>query len=535
MIPKRTLLGILLAAMLLGTVSTYSIAAPVLSQPAQDGQNLLQNPGFEGITCRAGSASGWCDDNWNRDTFNGSTYSEVYTPQGWVTFWSTGSNPSDGRKYGRPECKVIPNRDPFIGPPARVNSGNYAVMQFGFFRAIDSGVYQVVTGLTPNSTVQLSAYGQAWSCEDDEHGAYSCGDTFQMLMQVGIDPNGGTDPWNPGIVWASGYSYDAYNLIGPVQAQVGEGGAITVFLRATAKWPYKHNDVYWDDASLVYTTPPAPPTDTPPPPPPTATPGPSPTPLPPPTPRPDGASVHIVESGDTLFGIALTYGVDVDQIRRLNASSLGPNDIIRPGQELVIALPSQPPTAVPTPAAVSTPAAASEAPAPEVAETSGGASICVLAFHDRNNDTFRAEDTDTEELLPNAEFIIADASGEVDRYTSDGISEPYCFTGLTPGAYRVIQTAPPGYQPNGPAEWPVAVAEGTTIDIQFSDVRSDGEAPAPGEATEPATSPGEEEEQTGGSSAVGRIFATVAKVSGILVLILAAGVAVLFVLNRRRM
>ena len=161
----------------------------------------------------------------------------------------------------------------------------------------------------------------------------------------------------------------------------------------------------------------------------------------------------------------------------------------------------------------------------------GGASICVLAYHDRNADTFRNED---EELLPNAEFTLADASGVVDRYTSDGISEPYCFTGLAPGAYRVIQTAPPGYEPSGPAEWPVAVAEGTSMDIQFSDVRGEG-AVAPGEATEPTPTDEQDSEPSGGGSGVSNIFATVAKVSGVLVLLLAAGVAVLFVLNRRRM
>ena len=46
---------------------------------------------------------------------------------------------------------------------------------------------------------------------------------------------------------------------------------------------------------------------------------------------------------------------------------------------------------------------------------------------------------------------------------------------------------------------------------------------------------GEEDNEPGSGSALSRTFATVAKVSGILVLILAAGVAVLFVLNRRRM
>ena len=156
----------------------------------------------------------------------------------------------------------------------------------------------------------------------------------------------------------------------------------------------------------------------------------------------------------------------------------------------------------------------------------------MLAYHDRNGDTLRQ--SETEELLPNAEFTVADASGVVNRYTSDGISEPYCFTGLPAGAYRVIQNAPAGYAPSGQAEWPVAVAEGTSLDIQFGDARSEGPA-APSEATEPAPASGDEgNEPANSTSAVGTIFATVAKVSGILVLLLAAGMAVLFVLNRRR-
>ena len=37
-----------------------------------------------------------------------------------------------------------------------------------------------------------------------------------------------------------------------------------------------------------------------------------------PTPRPDGAIVHTVVSGDTLFGIALAYDIPVDDIYELN-------------------------------------------------------------------------------------------------------------------------------------------------------------------------------------------------------------------------
>jgi hypothetical protein len=158
----------------------------------------------------------------------------------------------------------------------------------------------------------------------------------------------------------------------------------------------------------------------------------------------------------------------------------------------------------------------------------------VLAFHDRNGDSF--QDPETEELLPNAEFALANASGVVDRYTSDGISEPHCFAGLVPGAYRVIQTSPPGYEPSGPAEWPVAVAEGSSLSIQFGNVRGEGSV-IPEEESPEAAVPEEGtagNSSSGSGSGVSNLFATVAKVSGVLVLLLAGGVAVLFVLNRRR-
>jgi LysM repeat protein len=503
-------------SLLVGTVPQWVSAAP----PAQEGgENLLVNPGFEGINCPSG---GWCDGNWTRDTYNSSVYGEIFTPQGWTTFWNAGTNPADGRQYGRPECKVIPNAPPFVGPPARVRSGNYAIMQFGFFRSIDSGVYQVVSGLTPGATVKLSAYAHSWSCDKDEPIAYSCGDDYNMLFRVGIDPNGGANPWSPSIVWASGYSYDEFRKIGPVETQVGEGGRVTVFLRATSKWAYKHSDVYWDDAKLVYTEPPAPPTNTPPPPPPTATYGPPPTPMPPPTPRPDGASVHIVQSGDTLLGVALRYGVPLAQIEQLNAGSIGPNNIIRVGQELVISIPAASPTpSVPAPD-LTTP----EAPEPASPSSEIG-SVCVLAYHDRNGDTFRQ--ADTEELLPNAVFSLGDATGLLGQYTTDGLSEPYCFTGLGSGTYRVLMQPPQGYAVSGPSEMYLGMGAAARLDAVFGAQRSD--ELAPGEETAEGTESGGSEES---DSALSQVLRWGARISGILMLVLAVGVAVVFVLSRRQ-
>ena len=53
------------------------------------------------------------------------------------------------------------------------------------------------------------------------------------------------------------------------------------------------------------------------------------------TPSPDGSVVHVVGYGQTLWSIALSYGVTIDDIRRLN--SIGADSVvIYPGQQLLI-------------------------------------------------------------------------------------------------------------------------------------------------------------------------------------------------------
>jgi len=294
-------------------------AEDTLSPAAQAiGTNLLVNPGFEGIGKPVDNSLP-NPDNWTRDTFKGVPYSEIFTPEGWVTWWQEG-------EYKRPECKVIPNEPPFNSEPVRIYQGYYSGMCFTFFGKQNAGYFQVVRDLPPGSIVEGSFYAHAWSCGEDDP-PLSCGDPYAFSFQVGIDPNGGTDPFSPNIVWSAPYyHYDTFGLVGPVQATVGPSGAVTFFTRALGKWPLKHNDAYVDNASAETPTP------TPPPPPPT--PAIPPTPQFTPTPRPDGAIVHTVVAGDTLFGIALAYDVPVEQIYKLNG--LDSSSILQIGQEIVI-------------------------------------------------------------------------------------------------------------------------------------------------------------------------------------------------------
>jgi LysM repeat protein len=46
------------------------------------------------------------------------------------------------------------------------------------------------------------------------------------------------------------------------------------------------------------------------------------------------AKVHEVQKGETIYGISRKYGIPADQLMKLN--KLGPNDPIKPGQQLVL-------------------------------------------------------------------------------------------------------------------------------------------------------------------------------------------------------
>ena len=281
-------------------------------------------------------------------------------------------------------------------------------------------------------------------------------------------------------------------------------------------------DSWWDDAVLEIVQPAATPTPVQP----TVPPAPVMT----STPLPDGTVIHVVQPGDTLYGIAYEYGVDPEQIRQLN--NLGSSNLIVVGQQLVIKQGQQAATPTPQP----TEAAPQETPQGSGGETTpppagDTATVCVSAYNDRNGDMVMQPES--EELLPNVTLTLEGPSGTVGSHVTDGLSEPFCFQNLQPGNYVLKQAPPPGYQPTGPAEWGIVLSAGQTTSLQLGYRRAEGAADE-ATAAAPATPASEQPEgQAQQEDTVTKLLGIVLRVSGIIALVLALLVAGLFLAAQR--
>ncbi len=501
--------------MILAVVLLLGLQSPAHSQ---EGPNLLRNGDFE---------EGDPNQAWPYQD----GIPEVQVAPGWRAFFLD-SPPSyvtspdycqgDARcAWGRPEFRDVLARD----YPYRIRSGQRAQKYFSWNRQHEAGLYQQVGGIQPGTRLRFSVWIHTWSCMPAPGTWNECRTTplsdspAPMHIWVGIDPTGGTDWAAPTVVRSpEGNAWDQWTLF-QVEA-VAQSDKVTVFIHSRADWqdrlPRINNDVYVDDASLVALGQASP---TPPPPPPTSAPGsssaqpPAWTPAPQPTPRPDGCRVHIVQPGDTLFGIALQYGIPIEDLERLNAGSLGPNKMIWVGQEIVLSCP----TATPTPAAT---------PTPEATPTPQSGQVCLLAFHDRNGDGVRQPEA--EELLPNAVLVLSNPAGLVGQYTTDGISEPYCFPGLQPGAYQVAVQPPAGYGVNGPAQIALALTPGGQLEaaIPLQRGAASGAPPA-------VVLPTPEENPAPRPSIWPQVLRWGARIGGILLVSLTVLMPVWWVLSRR--
>lgn len=134
--------------------------------------------------------------------------------------------------------------------PDRVHSGRNAQQYFTRWAGHNGGVYKVFQ-VPPGALLEVHAWGMAWSSSSDDARSYDGGQ--DVRMRIGVDPNGGTNPSAPTVLWGeAGNPPNVWQEVPPVKVTAGPLGQVTVFLGSNPKWPLSHNDIYWDDVYAIY-------------------------------------------------------------------------------------------------------------------------------------------------------------------------------------------------------------------------------------------------------------------------------------------
>jgi LysM repeat protein len=228
-VQKHVTLGDYMKRITLKLLVWLPIALLLLALPAlAQGTNLLTNPGFEGGFVAIGGdqtvqvANGWSP--WH--VSGGGSLSENVQPE----YYKASDFVTAGQGV------------------ARIRGGIEAQQFLTAFATFDGGIFQRVTGVSQGSDLTFTAFIYVWSTTfDDVNLSDRPGD---VVVQVGIDPTGGTDGQSANIVWSAPViQYDAYN---EYTANTTAGGsAVTVFIRSTITSPVKSTNVYVDDTALV--------------------------------------------------------------------------------------------------------------------------------------------------------------------------------------------------------------------------------------------------------------------------------------------
>ncbi len=204
------------------------------------------------------------------------TRDNILTPPGWVTWFRQGlahvEDNGDKTYWGQPEAYAVRHTN-----PDRMHSGTQGQMLYTVWRIHDAGFLQQIEVIT-GQQVRLNGWGHAWSnnegappaplpnpdnpyWSEGSHVGFNQfhalegtegldGGDMNFLLRLGIDPTGGRDPGADTVVWGAGaHIYNGFWPVPEITA-TAEAPTITVFLRSTTLWRFKHNNVYWDDIQL---------------------------------------------------------------------------------------------------------------------------------------------------------------------------------------------------------------------------------------------------------------------------------------------
>ncbi|MFN2136247.1 MAG: SdrD B-like domain-containing protein [Candidatus Promineifilaceae bacterium] len=486
------------------------------------GQNLLTNPGFE-------------EGHHHQDGI-----AEITVPDGWVMHWSNReSNIFDGyAETARPET-VVWN---ISGAPAAERSlfwkdGIYTVKIFKGWAPLWAAMSQDVSGLEVGRRYRLVAPIYIDIVADYDNGKkVPPSDNRHGRVRLGASPVGTAWRDEANINYSGWWTADTvspFYLAYPtfVHEFTATAPDMTVWIEMASNYPHPNNGFFVDTVGLYAldetgTVAQAPAPDAAPagggqaavaaqP----AVPA---TPLPTATPRADGAVVHIVQSGDSFWSLAIRYaetmGLTPEEALLAIPELNGNPSVINSGDELIIV----PPSADTGNAVAEAPAGEAATPEGEEAATgnaeteetesdaavatpvesaaSGGStnlsqrllqtspsSICVLVYEDVNGDGLYADVG--ESPIADQAITLRRAGSTVSTYVTDGSGDLHCFENLEPDTYQVQIYPTADFAVTGDDRWAVAMAEGVTIPVSFGLQHTSDSVAAAGAADETAAQP----------------------------------------------
>jgi hypothetical protein len=176
------------------------------------------------------------------------------------------------------------------------------------------------------------------------------------------------------------------------------------------------------------------------------------------TPDADGRVYIIVQVGDTLWALVDRAGISMEEMLALNNMAI--DDLLQPGDKLLIAIIA--PTVTPTPPATATPTL--PPPTAVLTPTPPPTSICVLAFVDEDGNGIHNAG---EPLRPAVAFTIFNQSSVIGNYVTNGISEPFCWEGLATGEYKITRSVGKDEVLTTAGDWTLTLNVGDELELLF--------------------------------------------------------------------
>jgi hypothetical protein len=187
----------------------------------------------------------------------------IMSPPGWLPWFYHSA------EFAQPEIRDARDTD-----PDRMHDGLKGQLLFTFYRKHAGGFLQRVASYQ-GETRTLTGWAHAWSNHQDgphpddpkwsEGAGYDAffgytdeitdDDLSNFQFKLGIDPQGGINPYAPSVVWGRGSTiYNVFHEVDPTTV-AAQSETITVFLKSDTRWAFKHNDAYWDTIKLSEETP----------------------------------------------------------------------------------------------------------------------------------------------------------------------------------------------------------------------------------------------------------------------------------------